>query len=81
LTVLSKNYFKIIMALVSYYDLELHRIYVKTAFFNGELVENGYSTTQRFCHIGQRKHRMPSKEIHLWIRATIKDNGILSLIR
>jgi hypothetical protein len=30
------------MTLVTHYDLELHQIDVKTAFFNGDLYENVY---------------------------------------
>ena len=37
-----KDSFKIIMALVAHYDLELHQIDVKTAFLNGDLDENVY---------------------------------------
>jgi hypothetical protein len=37
-----KDSFKIIMTLVTHYDLELHQIDVKTAFFNGDLYENVY---------------------------------------
>ncbi|WVZ98830.1 hypothetical protein U9M48_044208 [Paspalum notatum var. saurae] len=36
----SKDSFRTIMALVSHYDLELHQVYVKTAFLNGDLYEN-----------------------------------------
>jgi hypothetical protein len=38
----SKNSFRIIMALVAHYDLELHQMDVKTAFLNGDLRENVY---------------------------------------
>ena len=34
--------FKIIMALVAHYNLELHQMDVKTAFLNGDLEENVY---------------------------------------
>ena len=34
--------FRIIMALMAHYDLELHQMDVKTAFLNGDLYENIY---------------------------------------
>ena len=37
-----KDSFRIIMALVAYYDLELYQIDVKTAFLNGDLEKNIY---------------------------------------
>ena len=37
-----KDSFRIIMALVVHYDLELHQKDVKTAFLNGDLEENIY---------------------------------------
>ena len=40
--VLCKDSFKIIMALVAHYNLELHQMDVKTAFLNGDLNENVY---------------------------------------
>ena len=38
-----KDSFRIIMALVAHYDLELHRMDVKTAFLNGDLYEDVYN--------------------------------------
>ena len=38
----SKDSFRIVMALVAYYDLELHQMDVKTAFLNGGLNEEIY---------------------------------------
>jgi hypothetical protein len=40
LTCLNKDLFRIIMALVSHYYLELHQMDVNISFLNGELVEN-----------------------------------------
>jgi len=37
-----KDSFRIIMALVAHYDIELHQMDVKTAFLNGDLEENVY---------------------------------------
>ena len=37
-----KDSFRIIMALVPHYDLELHQMDVKTAFLNGDLYEDVY---------------------------------------
>jgi hypothetical protein len=44
LHVSSKDSFKIIMTLVTHYDLELHQIDVKTTFLIGDLYENVYMT-------------------------------------
>ena len=38
----SKDLFRIIMALVAHFDLELHQMDVKTAFVNGEIDETVY---------------------------------------
>jgi hypothetical protein len=43
-SVACKNSLRIIMTLVTHYDLELHQMYVKTAFLNGDLLENVYMT-------------------------------------
>jgi hypothetical protein len=37
-----KDSLRIIMVLVAHYDLELHLMDVKTAFLNGDLLENVY---------------------------------------
>ena len=38
----TKDSFRIIMALVAHYDLELHQMDVKTTFLNGDLKEDVY---------------------------------------
>ncbi|RVW19330.1 Retrovirus-related Pol polyprotein from transposon TNT 1-94 [Vitis vinifera] len=53
----TKDSFRIIMALVAHYDLELHQMDVKTAFLNGDIDETIYMVqpenlcpkTQRIC--------------------------------
>ncbi|KAL6321467.1 hypothetical protein AAG906_018403 [Vitis piasezkii] len=46
-TVSSKDSFRIIMALVAHYDLELHQMDVKTAFLNGNIDETIYMVQRR----------------------------------
>jgi hypothetical protein len=52
-----KDSFKIIMALVTYYDLELHQMDVKTAFLNGDLEKNVYMAQPK-DFIAKGKERM-----------------------
>ena len=67
-----KDSFRIIMALVAHFDLELHQMDVKTAFLNGDLKEKGlHETTQGFYHGRQGKYGMPPEEIHLWIKTSL----------
>jgi hypothetical protein len=53
--VLCKDFFRIIMALVAHYDLELHQIDVKTTFLNGDLGENVYMAQRKVLSIAQPK--------------------------
>jgi len=41
-SIFMKDSFRIIMALVAHFDLELHQIYVKIAFLNGDIKEEIY---------------------------------------
>ena len=67
-----KNSFRIIMALVAHYDLELHQMDVKAAFLNGDLEKNLHGTTKRFCCGRKRTYGKPPEQIHLWIKISIK---------
>ena len=68
-----KDFFRIIIALVAHYDLELHQMYVKTAFLNEDLEEKClHGTIKRFCCGRKRTYEMPSEEIHLRIKTGIK---------
>jgi hypothetical protein len=61
-----KDSFRIIMALVTHYDLELHQMDVKTAFLNGDLLENVYTAQPKgFCRKRKRTYGVSSEEIHL----------------
>jgi hypothetical protein len=46
----------IIMVLVMHYDLELHQIDVKTAFINGDLLENIYMTQPKGFTVKGKEH-------------------------
>ena len=51
-----KDSFRIIMALVAHYDLELHQMDVKTAFLNEDLEENVYMAQPKgFVMLGSEK--------------------------
>ena len=50
-----KDSFRIIMALVAHFDLELHQMDVKTAFLNGDLKENVYMKQPRILSCKARK--------------------------
>jgi hypothetical protein len=44
------------MILVAHYDLELHQMDVKTAFLNGDLLENVYMTQPKGFTIKGKEH-------------------------
>ena len=61
------------MALVAYYDLELHQMNVKTAFLNGDLEENVYMAQPKgFVMEGKERMGCCLKKIHLWIKTSFK---------
>ena len=67
-----KDSFRIIIALVAHYDLELHQMDVKMTFLNGDLYEKRLQgTTQRFCRGSKRTYVMPPIEIHLWVKTSL----------
>ena len=51
-----KDSFRIIMALVAHYALELHQMDVKTAFLNGDLYENVYMAQPKGFVVEGKKH-------------------------
>jgi hypothetical protein len=63
---LLKDSFRIMMALVTHLDSELHHMDVKTACLNGDLYEKlSHGSTQRFCHERKGTYGMPPEQIHL----------------
>jgi hypothetical protein len=51
-----KDFFRIIMALVAHYDLELHQMDVKTTFLNGDLYEDVYMTQPKGFVVKGKEH-------------------------
>ena len=71
--VLCKDSFRIIMLLLAHYDLELHQMDVKTAFFNENLYENVYMAQPKGFVMEEKKtYGMPPVEIHLWVKISHK---------
>ncbi|KAK1669147.1 hypothetical protein QYE76_057306 [Lolium multiflorum] len=52
----SKDSFRIVMALVAHFDLELHQMDVKTAFLNGDLDEDIYMTQPEGFVVEGKEH-------------------------
>jgi hypothetical protein len=55
-SVLCKDSLRIIIALVTHYDLELHQMDVKTTFLNGDLLENVYQAQPKGFVIKRKEH-------------------------
>ena len=76
----SKDSFRIIMALVSYFDLELHQMDVKTTFLNGDIDETIYAMQKTLCPETQKiwfaNLRNPSMGLNKHFK-----NGISSFIK
>jgi hypothetical protein len=51
-----KDSLKIIIALVTYYDLELHQMDVKTTLLNGDLLENVYMAQPKGFAVKGKEH-------------------------
>ena len=65
-SVSSKNSFRIVMALVAHFDLEVYQMDVKTAFLNGDIEETIYMTQPENFVSGNPKSMVCKlKKIHL----------------
>jgi hypothetical protein len=51
-----KDSFRIIMALVAHFDIELHQMDVKTTFLNGDLEENFYMKQPKGFFMKGKEH-------------------------
>jgi hypothetical protein len=51
-----KDSLRIIMALVTHYDLELHQMDAKTTFLNGDLLENVYMAQPKGFAVKGKEH-------------------------
>jgi hypothetical protein len=72
-----KDSFRIIMALVAHYDLELHQMYVKTAFLNGDLDKTVYMLQPK-DFIMEGKEKLGCQALRQWylkFDKTIKEFG------
>ena len=82
-----KDSFRIIVALVAHYDLELHQMDVKTAFLNGDLEENIYMAQPKGfivegkermgCHLKKSSYglKQASRQWYLKFDSTIRKFG------
>ena len=73
-----KDFLRIIMALVAYYDLELHQINVKTDFLNGNLEEKVYMDQPKDFPIEGKEHMVCKLKKSIYRLKQASANGILS---
>ena len=68
-----KDSFRIILALVAHFDLELHQMDVKTTFLNGDLYESVYMAQPKgFVMEGKEHMGCRLKKSNLWTKIGIK---------
>ena len=72
-SVSSKDSFRIIMALVAHYDLELHQMDVKTVFLNGNIDETTCMVQLENFESNDSKQLVCrlKKKVHIWFKASI----------
>ncbi|BBG92832.1 transposable element gene [Prunus dulcis] len=68
----TKDSFRVIMALVAHFDLHLHQMDVKTAFLNGDLIEEIYMKQQMVLPQKGKKVSVQAAEINIWSKTGIK---------
>ena len=69
----TKDSLCIIMAIVAHFDSELHHMYMRTTFLNGDLVKDVYmSQPIGFEEVGKDHMVCKLSEIHLWFKASFK---------
>ena len=67
-----KDSFRIIMALVPHFDLELHQMDVKRVFLNDDIKEESYMVQPDSFKVKCLQHLVCRlKKIHLWLKASI----------
>jgi hypothetical protein len=89
----SKDFLRIIMALVAHYDLELHQIDIKMIFLIGDLYENVYMTQPKGfviegkenfrCHLTKSINglKQTSRQWYLKFDETIRKIGFKKMRR
>jgi hypothetical protein len=76
-----KGSFRIIMTLITRYDLVLHHMDVNIAFLNGELVENVYMAQPKGFSMKAIENQYCLKKYFYGLKQAPRYRGALSLIR